>query len=79
VHLDTWAPAQYIFGTAGGSGPVRSPGDDQPVSYGNATQQTFDTTLHWKLAGTIILSLVMVFVLQQLGFRFVIAAGVGAR
>lgn len=75
--LDTWAPAQYVFGSAGAAGPVRSPGDEQPVSYGTSTDQTVDTTLHWKLAGTIILALATVFVLQQLGFRFVVAAGVG--
>jgi hypothetical protein len=38
---------------------------------------SYDTTLSYKLAGTIILALTTVFVLQQLGFRFVVAAGVG--
>jgi len=33
--------------------------------------------LHWKLAGTIILALVTVFVLESLGFRFVVAGNVG--
>ena len=69
--LDTWAPAQYVAGTTGGSGPIRSP-------VMNATAQTYDTTLHWKLAGTVILALVGVFVLQALGFRFVVAAGMGS-
>lgn len=75
--LDTWAPAQYVFGSAGASGPVRSP---DPTDGGGAVnnQQTYDTTLHWKVAGTIIIALATVFVLQQLGFRFVVAAGVGS-
>jgi len=46
------------------------------MNYGQATQ-TVDNTLHWKVAGTIIMALVTVFVLQALGFRFVVAAGVG--
>lgn len=71
--LDTWAPAQYVFGSAGASGPVRSP-DDPPVM-NNQASQTYDTQLHWKLAGTVIGALVLVFVLQQLGFRFVVAVG----
>lgn len=70
--LDTWAPAQYVFGSSGGGGPSRS-----PEAAMTATDQTYDTQLHWKLAGTIVLALVAVFVLQQLGFRFVVAAGVG--
>jgi hypothetical protein len=36
--------------------------------------QNVDTTLHYKVAGTIILALLVVFVLQQSGFRFVVAA-----
>lgn len=71
--IDTWAPAQYMFGSGGAPGPVQASGAQ--VSNGNA--QTYDSTLTWKIAGTIILALAMVFVLQQLGFRFVIAAGVG--
>lgn len=73
--IDTWAPAQYVIGGTGGSGPVRSPEGSPAVN--NGTNQNYDTMLHWKLAGTIVLALVTVFVLQQLGFRFVVAAGVG--
>jgi hypothetical protein len=38
---------------------------------------TFDNTLHYKLAGTIILALAIVFGLQFAGFRFVGAVNVG--
>jgi hypothetical protein len=71
--IDPWAPPQYFFGQSGGSGAVRSPGGDDM----NGQNQTYDSTLHYKLAGTIIGALLLVFVLQQLGFRFVVAAGVG--
>lgn len=73
--LDTWAPAQYVFGSSGGAGPARSPQRDDQMN--GSASQTYDQALHWKLAGTIILALVTVFVLQQLGFRFVVAAGIG--
>jgi len=73
-YIDTWAPAQWVFGSAGAAGPVRSP-EQVLVNYGQT--QNYDTTLHWKVAGTIIMALVTVFVLQALGFRFVVAAGVG--
>lgn len=38
-----------------------------------------DTTIAWKLAGTIVTALLFVFVLQRLGFRFVasVSTGVG--
>lgn len=73
--LDTWAPAQYVYGGTGGAGPARSPGGTAV----NSTQATtsYDSLLHYKLAGTVILALLMVFVLQKLGFRFVIGAGIG--
>ena len=45
---------------------------------GTATSNNYDTLLHYKVAGTIILALVVVFGLQALGFRFVVAAGVGS-
>ena len=84
--IDTWAPAQYVFGGSGGSGPVRSP--DNPfiaavatgsptVNTSNTDQSTYDGSLTYKIAGTIILSLVLIFVLQASGFRFVGAVGVG--
>lgn len=69
--FDTWAPAQYVAGGTGGQGPSRSP------QVNTATTQTYDATLTWKLAGTIILALATVFVLQAMGFRFVGAASVG--
>jgi hypothetical protein len=80
---DTWAPAQYVYGSSGGAGPVRSPGSGTGIvtsASGDAalnpqTQSTFDGTLHLKLAGTIILALVGVFILQAMGFRFVVAVG----
>lgn len=82
--IDTWAPVQYVFGGSGGSGPVRSP--DNPLIAAVATgggavntqdTSTYDTSLTYKIAGTIILSLVLIFVLQASGFRFVGAVGVG--
>jgi hypothetical protein len=81
--IDVWAPAQFVYGGSGGSGPVRSP--DNPVvaavaSGGgavNSGDSTFDPNLTYKIAGTIILSLVLIFVLQASGFRFVGAVGVG--
>lgn len=75
--IDTWAPAQYVAGGTGGQGPSRSP-DPVDAMNGGGNTQTYDGTLHYKLAGTIVLALVTVFVLQQLGFRFVVAAGVGS-
>jgi hypothetical protein len=45
------------------------------VMNGNGT--TFDGTLHYKLASTIVLALVIVFGLQLAGFRFVGAVNVG--
>jgi hypothetical protein len=38
---------------------------------------TYDGTLHYKLAGTIVLALLIVFGLQLAGFRFVGAVNVG--
>ena len=77
--LDPLPPAQWIFGQSGGGGPQRTifanTGNTQ--MNGQASNQSYDSTLHYKLAGTIILALLTVFVLQQLGFRFVVAAGVG--
>lgn len=77
--VDQWAPAQYVFGGTGGAGPVRSPDADSPTDTAMNQSTTYDQTLHYKLGGTIVLALVLVFVLQQSGFRFVVAAGVGGR
>lgn len=71
--LDTGPPAQYVFGQGGAAGPQRSIFADTGSTQMNTTN--YDTTLHWKLAGTIIGALLVVFVLQQLGFRFVVAVG----
>lgn len=76
--IDLHAPAQFAFGTGGAAGPARTIfADTGDTQVNSSTQQTYDDTLHYKLAGTIVLALVMVFVLQQLGFRFVVSAGVG--
>lgn len=42
---------------------------------GDQSAQSFDTTIAYKLAGLIVLSLLVVFFLQYAGFRFVVAAG----
>ena len=42
-----------------------------------ASTQSYDATIPHKIAGTIVLSLIVVFTLRQLGFRFVVTAGVG--
>lgn len=39
-------------------------------------QQGFDTGIAWRLAGLVIVSLLVVFVLQRLGFRFVTAGNI---
>jgi hypothetical protein len=79
--MDTWAPPQFTFGTTGAGGPVRSP-DTGATTGGagmnNQGSSTWDGILHYKIAGTIVLALVLVFALQALGFRFVVAAGVGS-
>ena len=75
--LDTQPPAQYAGG--GGTGAV---GQFQSTLGGNVTvngqsNANYDTNLGAKLAGTIALALIVVFVLQKTGFRFVVAAGIG--
>jgi hypothetical protein len=42
-----------------------------------ATSSNYDQNIPYMLAATIALALLTVFVLQQTGFRFVVAAGVG--
>lgn len=37
--------------------------------------QSFDSTVAWKLAGMILAALLVVFILQRLNFRFVTAVG----
>ena len=79
--IDSWAPPQFVAGTGGAQGPERTifanTGSTQMSSQGQASQQTYDTYLAHKLAAVIIAALAVVYVLQQLGFRFVVAAGVG--
>ena len=78
--LDTWAPPQYVYGSSGAAGPVRSPEPILAPSDGGGVvndSTTYDANLTYKLAGTIILALVVIFVLQGSGFRFVGAAQVG--
>jgi hypothetical protein len=70
-----------VYGSSGGAGPVRSP-DPDPIAAAvggavNSTDTTYDPNLTYKLAGTIILALVTVFILQASGFRFVGAASFG--
>lgn len=74
--LDTWAPPQYVFGTSGGAGPVRSPEGDDSMNTASSGQD-YDTQLHFKLAGAIALGLLIVFGLQALGFKFVVAGSIG--
>jgi hypothetical protein len=69
--LDTWAPAQFVTqpqigNTQVGGGQVNT-----------TTPSNVDTMLHWKIGGTVILALALVFILQQLGFRFVVAGSAG--
>jgi hypothetical protein len=76
--LDTQPPAQWA--TGGGTG---APGPYQTTLGGNyigmnTNSTNYDPNLGAKLAGTIALALIVVFVLQQSGFRFVVAAGIGA-
>lgn len=70
--LDTWAPAQFVTQPQVGNTQVGG-----GVAVNTQQSNTVDTMLHWKLGGTVILALALVFVLQQLGFRFVVAGGVG--
>ena len=72
--LDSWAPAQYVYGSTGGAGPTRSPDLDLG---GAVNDQTYDSNITVKIAGTIIIALVTVFILQAAGFRFVGAVNVG--
>jgi hypothetical protein len=44
----------------------------------SSNNTSFDTTLHWKLGGTIIFALLVIVVLERMGFRFVTGANVSA-
>lgn len=41
-----------------------------------ANNNSVDTTLHWKVSGTIVVALIIIFGLQAMGFRFVTSANV---
>lgn len=43
----------------------------------NSNNSQVDTTLHWKISGTIILALIVIFGAQAMGFRFVSSASIG--
>lgn len=73
--LDTQAPAQFAGG--GGTGAL---GPFQATSRGNVvgvSGSQYDPNLAAKLAGVVIGAMILIFVLQQSGFRFVVAAGIG--
>ena len=61
--------------------PVSAPGDVAAaavaIAGGAMNDQTYDPQITVKIAGTIILALVTVFILQAAGFRFVGAVNVG--
>lgn len=44
----------------------------------NPADKNYDHSLAWKLAGAIIVALLVVFILQRLNFRFVTAVGPAA-
>lgn len=71
--FDTWAPAQFVFQQ---QSQVPNLLTTQPAQPMNNSNSNYDSTVSWKIAGTIILALIVVFVLQQLGFRFVVGANV---
>jgi hypothetical protein len=70
--LDTWAPSQFV------TQPQLGNPEAVPVNSANTASSTYDTTITHKMAGMVILALVLVFVLEKLGFRFVTAGSVSA-
>lgn len=64
-----WASPQDRIGS-----PVALDGQVRTVNNNNG----FDTTLHWKVSGAIILALIVIFGLQAAGFRFVVSANTTA-
>jgi hypothetical protein len=64
-----WAPPQFVRVDVG---------NIQTPDGGNIVQQAqnVDQNLSKKLGGTVVLALLLVFVLQRLGFRYVIAGSV---
>jgi hypothetical protein len=87
--LDQFAPAQWapfvgpfgastVYDPATGPGPGPAPTPPGHVMSPHANNTEIDTTLHWKLGGTIILALILIFALERMGFRFVSSANVSA-
>lgn len=71
--FDTWAPAQFVTAYQSNVGNTQT-GSAQVASN---QSQTYDGTIAYKMAGTVISALVLVFILQRLGFRFVVSASTG--
>lgn len=79
--LDTWAPPQWFYHESTNTPPEPATSGQDSGVFQNlmsaASNSTgFDTTVHWKVGGTIILALVIIFGLQAMGFRFVTSANV---
>lgn len=73
--MDQWAPPQWVFSPQSSSSQAPGAGDISGSFGVNTTNPTsVDTTLHWKVGGTVIIALIIVFGLQALGFRFVVGA-----
>jgi hypothetical protein len=68
-QIDLWAPAQYV--AQPDLGNIQAPLGGI-VNQANNVEQN----LSKKLGATVILALLLVFVLQRLGFRYVIAGSV---
>jgi hypothetical protein len=72
--LDQWAPAQHAP-FIGDYGPTTSWNDGMNAVSNNTSM---DTTLHFKLAATILLALAAIIILERMGFRFVSGVNVSA-
>lgn len=82
--IDTWAPAQWTTSSAQDAPRVA---DNQfavntptgPASGGRMSGLTSPQNLNISatIGGTVLLALITIFVLHQLGFRFVVSASVG--
>jgi len=71
--IDTAAPAQWQLGAQGQQAEQTA----SQMMNAAANNTSVDTTLHWKVSGTIILALILIFGLQAMGFRFVTSASIG--
>lgn len=80
--IDTWAPPQWIIGSGANVPPNAAAGQASTtlqdlggvVGVNTAGSNAVDTTLHWKVSGTIILALIIIFGIKAMGFRFVTSA-----